>query len=81
MRLELDKPELKMGSQEELPFLEVEHYCGLGRVCPIGEQNRGQDRLSFILEVLKVLRNIPRLQDLIEGNVSQGMRNPGALRQ
>ena len=27
--LEVEKPEVEMGSQEELSFLEVDHCCGL----------------------------------------------------
>ena len=67
---ELDKPEVDMGSQAQFSLerkVEVDHYCGLGRVYPTGEQNRGQGRLSFIPEVLNVPKNIPGLLNFIEG--------------
>lgn len=66
MRLELEKPEVGMGIQEELPFQRLamlrswKHMFGRR-----AEQRAG--RPTFILEVLKVPKNTPKLLDLIEG--------------
>lgn len=64
------------GEPRRVLLLEVDHYCGLGRVCPTGEQNRGQGRPSFILE--GALRDS---WTSLKENVSQGLRNPGAVRR
>ena len=76
MRLELDKPEVEMGSQEELSFWRLTITVVLEELCPTGEKNRGQGRPSFILEVLKVPRNNPGLLDLIEGGCEPRHEEP-----